>query len=43
MRIGILGAGSIGGTLGRRWAERGHDICFGVRTPQAPDVQALVA
>jgi predicted dinucleotide-binding enzyme len=43
MRIGIMGAGNIGGTLGRRWAERGHEIFYGVRNPNAPEVQSLVA
>ena len=33
MRIGIIGAGNVGGTLGRRWAELGHDVGFGVRNP----------
>src|SRR5919107_1789439 len=31
MRIAILGAGNVGGTLGRRWAELGHNVRFGVR------------
>jgi 8-hydroxy-5-deazaflavin:NADPH oxidoreductase len=31
MRIAVIGAGNVGGTLGRRWAEGGHDITFGVR------------
>jgi predicted dinucleotide-binding enzyme len=35
MRIAILGAGNVGGTLGRRWAEAGHDVKFGVRRPDA--------
>ena len=35
MRIGILGAGNVGGTLGRRWADVGHDVVFGVRRPEA--------
>jgi predicted dinucleotide-binding enzyme len=26
MRIGIIGAGNIGGTLARRWAEVGHEV-----------------
>jgi 8-hydroxy-5-deazaflavin:NADPH oxidoreductase len=26
MKIGIIGAGMIGGTLARRWADAGHDI-----------------
>jgi len=42
MRIGILGAKTIGGTLGRKWAQAGHSVMFGVRNPQNPDVQALV-
>jgi hypothetical protein len=33
MKIGIIGAGNIGGTLGRTWAAAGHTIQFGVRNP----------
>lgn len=33
MKIAILGAGSVGGTLGRRFAEAGHEIRFGVPNP----------
>jgi predicted dinucleotide-binding enzyme len=33
MRIAVIGAGNVGGTLGRRWAERGHDVAFGMRDP----------
>jgi 8-hydroxy-5-deazaflavin:NADPH oxidoreductase len=33
MKIAILGAGNIGGNLGRRWAKGGHEIRFGVRKP----------
>lgn len=33
MQIGILGAGNIGGNLGRRWSEGGHAVRFGVRKP----------
>ena len=35
MRIAILGAGNVGGTLGRRWADAGHDVKFGVRRADA--------
>ncbi|HVR98639.1 MAG TPA: NADPH-dependent F420 reductase [Thermoanaerobaculia bacterium] len=42
MRIGVIGAGSVGGTLGRRWAQRGHEVMFGVRNPQDPKVQKLL-
>lgn len=43
MKISIIGAGNIGGTLGTKWAARGHEIHFGVRDPQAGKVQALLA
>jgi len=43
MRIGILGAGSVGGTLGRRWAHGGHEVLFGVRDAADPKVRDLVA
>jgi predicted dinucleotide-binding enzyme len=35
MRIAMLGAGNVGGTLGRRWAQAGHEVKFGVRRPEA--------
>ena len=31
MRIAMIGAGNVGGTLGRRWAAAGHDVTFGSR------------
>src|SRR5579872_1389369 len=31
MKIGIIGAGHIGGSLGELWAARGHDVIYGVR------------
>jgi 8-hydroxy-5-deazaflavin:NADPH oxidoreductase len=31
MKIAILGAGNIGGTLGRKWSAIGHEVVFGVR------------
>jgi predicted dinucleotide-binding enzyme len=42
MKISILGAGNVGGTLGRGWARKGHDVFFGVRRPDEADTQALV-
>jgi 8-hydroxy-5-deazaflavin:NADPH oxidoreductase len=42
MRIAIVGAGNVGGTLGTAWAARGHDVVFGVREPDAPRTKALV-
>src|SRR3954471_11318147 len=43
MRIGIIGAGSVGGALGRGWARAGHEVTFGVRDASDPKVQKLVA
>jgi predicted dinucleotide-binding enzyme len=31
MRIAIIGSGNVGGTLGRRFLDVGHDVAFGVR------------
>jgi len=42
MNIAILGAGTIGSTLGRAWVRAGHTVTFGVRTVENPEVQALV-
>jgi predicted dinucleotide-binding enzyme len=41
MRIGILGAGNIGGTLGRKWAKAGHEVVFGVRDASSPKIAGL--
>jgi 8-hydroxy-5-deazaflavin:NADPH oxidoreductase len=43
MKIAVIGTGSVGGTLGRRWAELGHAVCFGVRNIDGTDAKALVA
>ena len=43
MNIGILGAGNVGGALGKRWAQLGHQICFGVRNQTAPDLLEVLA
>ena len=42
MKIAVIGAGAVGGTLGRRWAELGHSVCFGVRDVADADAKALV-
>ncbi|NVM36386.1 MAG: NAD(P)-binding domain-containing protein [Candidatus Lokiarchaeota archaeon] len=34
MKIGLLGTGKLGSTLGKIWAEKGHIIMFGSRDPQ---------
>jgi predicted dinucleotide-binding enzyme len=43
MKIAVLGAGSVGGTLGRRFAEIGHHVAFGVPSPDAAKYRDLVA
>jgi 8-hydroxy-5-deazaflavin:NADPH oxidoreductase len=43
VKIGILGAGNVGGTLGTRWARGGHEIVFGTRNPATPEMAELVA
>jgi predicted dinucleotide-binding enzyme len=43
LRIAVLGAGNIGGTLGRKWIAAGHDVTFGVNDPQGAKSQALRA
>jgi len=42
MNIAIIGTGSVGRALGRRWAGAGHALIFGSRHPQSDDVKALV-
>jgi predicted dinucleotide-binding enzyme len=43
MKIAVIGTGSVGGTLGRRWAELGHAVTFAVRDTGDADAKALVA
>ena len=43
MRVAIIGAGNVGGTLGTAWAQKaGHEIFFGVRNPTSDQTQAVV-
>jgi len=42
MKIGIIGAGNVGGALGKGWAASGHEVKFGVRDPAKPEVTALL-
>lgn len=47
MKIAVVGAGRVGTALGARWTELGHDVTYGVRTPDAaidvPGRKATVA
>lgn len=40
--IAVIGTGNVGGALGPRFSELGHDIIYGSRQPMREDVQALV-
>ena len=42
MRIGIIGAGNVGGTLGTAWSRLGHDVVFALRNPDDPKSIALL-
>lgn len=42
LRIVVLGAGNIGGTLGRALGVAGHQVVFGVRDQQSAKAQAVI-
>ena len=42
MNIAIIGAGNVGGTLGKAWAGAGHKIKFGVRKPTDEKIATVV-
>jgi predicted dinucleotide-binding enzyme len=42
MKIAIIGAGNVGGTLGRAWTRGDHKVMFGVRSPTSTKVAALL-
>ena len=42
MKIAIIGAGNIGGGLGRAWVRSGHTVTFAARTLEDPDLAALL-
>lgn len=41
MKVGIVGVGDLGGTLGKSWRQRNHEVMFGVRNLQSQNVQRL--
>ncbi len=43
MKLAVIGAGNVGGTLGTAWAQKaGHEIFFGVTNPNSDKTQALL-
>jgi len=42
VKIAIIGAGNVGGTLGKGWAKKGHQVYFGVRRPDDAETQNLL-
>jgi 8-hydroxy-5-deazaflavin:NADPH oxidoreductase len=43
MKIGIIGSGNVGGTLGKRWAQAGHTVVFSSRDPKSDEMKKLVS
>src|SRR5262245_17097249 len=43
VKISIIGAGNIGGSLGKVWAAKGHEIRYGARDITSPKTQAALA
>src|SRR5260370_23261918 len=41
IKIVVLGAGNIGGTLGRKWVAAGHQVVFGVNNPNGEKASKL--
>ncbi len=41
LTIAVLGAGNIGGTLGRKWSSAGYRVRFGVNDPAGEHAQTL--
>jgi predicted dinucleotide-binding enzyme len=43
MRIAIIGAGNVGGSLGAALTQAGHEVVFGVRDPDSDKSRAAIA
>jgi predicted dinucleotide-binding enzyme len=42
MKIGFIGSGHVGGTLGKLWARGGHEVLFSSRHPGSDQMKQLV-
>ena len=43
MKIGVIGAGKVGGNLGGGWAKKGHEVMYGVRDPNSEKTRKAVS
>ena len=43
MRIALIGTGKIGGTLGEKWQQAGHEVVYGSRNPGADGPRGALA
>src|SRR5579871_2383849 len=43
LRVAVLGAGNIGGTIGKKWLAAGHQVTFAVSNLSGEKAQALRA
>lgn len=43
MKIGIIGSGNVGSSLGKVWGAKGHQIIFGVRDTESDKLKDLLA
>lgn len=41
MKIAIIGAGNVGGTLAQKWGSKGHSIFIGARDPKSEEARIL--
>ena len=42
MRIAVIGTGNVGGALGTRWAQGGHNVIFASRDPESEKARTLL-
>jgi predicted dinucleotide-binding enzyme len=43
MKIGVIGAGNVGGEIGALLAAQGHEVMYGVRNPNSEKTQAALS
>jgi 8-hydroxy-5-deazaflavin:NADPH oxidoreductase len=44
MRVAVIGAGRIGGTIGGKWEAAGHEVVYGLRDPSSkPGAKSIAA